>query len=81
MEIPVNFEVIYNEKVLPVERVIVGNTTLFRVGLIGKFTLVITRATKENGKKFWTSVPEGRQHEAEIIGPLIESYYRANMNK
>lgn len=81
MEIPAKFEVFYNEKALPVERVMVGNTTLFRVGLVGKSVLVITRARKESGKKFWTSIPEGRQQEAEIIGPLIESYYRANMNK
>lgn len=81
MEIPAKFEVIYNELALPVERVSVGNTTVFRVGLMGKSILVITRATKENGKKFWTSIPEGRQSEAELIGPLIESYYRANMNK
>lgn len=81
MEIPANFEIIYNEKALPVERVMVGSTTLFRVGLVGKSTLVITRATKDSGKKFWTSIPEGRQKEAELIGPLIESYYRANMNK
>lgn len=81
MEIPAKFEVIYNDKALPVERVSVGGTTFFRVGLVGKTILVLTRATRENGKKFWTSIPEGRQHEAEIIGPLIESYYRANMNK
>jgi hypothetical protein len=70
------FEIIYKEQSLPVERMMLGGFTCFRVGLIGKAVLVVTRAEKEGGEKFWTSVPEGRQVEAEQIGPLIESYYR-----
>jgi hypothetical protein len=70
------FEIIYKEQSLPVERMMLGNFTCFRVGLIGKAALVVTRAQKGGGEKFWTSVPEGRQVEAEQIGPLIEAYYR-----
>lgn len=33
--------------------------------------LIVTIAEKRNGKPFWTSIPEGRQEEAEEIGPLI----------
>lgn len=36
--------------------------------------LVITRATDFNASKWWTSIPEGRQPEAEQIGPLITEY-------
>lgn len=78
MEIPAKFEVVHNGKVLQVESVMAGNTTLFRVGLAETPVLMITRATKENGKKFWTSLPEGRQAEAEAIGPLIEAWYNSN---
>jgi hypothetical protein len=35
--------------------------------------LVITLAERPNGKDFWTSLPEGRQQEAEDIGRLIDS--------
>ncbi len=34
--------------------------------------LVATIANKRNGSPFWTSVPEGRQQEAEELGALIE---------
>jgi hypothetical protein len=70
------FEVIYKEQSLPVEKLTIGANTLFRIGGIGKTPLILTRAMGEDGKKFWTSIPEGRQNEALQIGPLIESYYR-----
>jgi hypothetical protein len=70
------FEIIYKEQNLPVERIDINKIVFFRVGLIGKSPLMLTRAEKEGGGKFWTSVPEGRQVEAEQIGPLIEAYYR-----
>ncbi len=36
--------------------------------------LVIVRATDKNGDSFWTSIPEGRQGEAEGVGKLIQDY-------
>jgi hypothetical protein len=33
-------------------------------------------ATDKNDNKFWTSVPEGRQEEAEFAGKLIAAYIR-----
>jgi hypothetical protein len=39
--------------------------------------LVITVAEKPGGKKWWTSVPQGRQKEAEEVGRLIADYIRA----
>lgn len=38
--------------------------------------LVITVAVTRSNKKVWTSIPEGRQAEAEQIGKLIASYIR-----
>jgi hypothetical protein len=39
--------------------------------------LVITIAEAGGGKKWWTSVPQGRQKEAEEVGKLIADYIRA----
>lgn len=39
--------------------------------------LVITVAEAPGGKKWWTSVPQGRQKEAEEVGKLIATYIRA----
>ena len=39
--------------------------------------LVITVAEMPGGKKWWTSVPQGRQKEAEEVGKLIANYIRA----
>ena len=38
--------------------------------------LNITIAEKADGEKFWTSVPEGRQDEAELAGKVIATYIR-----
>jgi len=43
----------------------------------GRKQLLITIAIGANDKKFWTSVPEGRQKEANDIGKLIAEYIRA----
>ena len=39
-----------------------------------KKPLVLTRATGQDSDRFWTSIPQGRQKEAEEIGPLIGEY-------
>lgn len=38
--------------------------------------LNITVANDSDGGKFWTSVPEGRQDEAEFAGKIIAAYIR-----
>ncbi|WP_345947724.1 hypothetical protein ABDD95_12780 [Mucilaginibacter sp. PAMB04274] len=38
--------------------------------------LNITIAENTDGVKFWTSVPEGRQEEAEFAGKVIAAYIR-----
>ena len=42
----------------------------------GTAPLVVTRAHGEKKPVFWTSIPEGRQKEADLIGPLIADHYR-----
>jgi|GEM_PF-641716 adenine-specific DNA methylase len=39
--------------------------------------LNITVATNNDDEKFWTSVPEGRQAEAELAGKAVAAYIRA----
>jgi hypothetical protein len=36
----------------------------------------ITIAENSDGEKFWTSLPEGHQEEAEFAGKIIASYIR-----
>jgi hypothetical protein len=38
--------------------------------------LNLTIANAENGSKFWTSLPEGRQEEAEVAGAVVAAYLR-----
>ena len=40
--------------------------------------LNITVATDSDEQKFWTSIPEGRQSEAELVGNLVAAYLREN---
>lgn len=40
----------------------------------GRPPLVLTLAKANEGGTFWTSLPEGRQPEAEVFGPILDSY-------
>lgn len=40
----------------------------------GRQPLVLTLAEANEGGKFWTSLPEGRQPEADVFGPLVAAY-------
>ncbi|HXS55658.1 MAG TPA: hypothetical protein VN726_06015 [Hanamia sp.] len=71
-----NFEISYREEKIKVQRHSIGSQTIFRIVFSNKTPLVITRATHENAYRFWTSIPEGRQREAEEIGKLIEEFYK-----
>lgn len=44
-------------------------------------SLNITIAINDDGDKFWTSVPEGRQEEAELAGKVIAAYLRNHRRK
>jgi hypothetical protein len=51
---------------------------IFHVHFInGNKPLVITVGLGLRDQKFWTSIPQGRQSEAEQIGKLIAAYIRA----
>ena len=65
-----------------VQRHFVANQTIYRIVFSDKRpALVVTRALNENAAHWWTSIPEGRQNEADEIGPLIEEYIRLHQAK
>jgi len=72
------FDLSYKDEKIKVQGHSVGSQTIFRIILNSRAPLMITRATHQNAYRFWTSVPEGRQSEAEEIGELIEKYYKKN---
>jgi hypothetical protein len=74
-----NFTLEFQDSLLNVRRIVIKNQVIFHVTFDnGKLPLVLTRATRHDLSRFWTSVPEGRQKEAEAIGPLIGDYFQSN---
>jgi len=70
-----NFELAYNGNKIKVQEHQVAGQTVFRIVFTdNRKPLVITRATRSNYTDFWTSVPEGRQQEAEEIGAFISEH-------
>jgi hypothetical protein len=68
-----SFVINYNGDTLKVKRELIANQTVYIVLFTdGKKPLFLNRAMAPDYSKFWTSVPEGRQPEAEEIGPLIQ---------
>lgn len=72
------FTITYKNTKMEVERLALPNYTAFRVTFSSeRMALVVARATNANASKFWTSIPEGRQQEAEGMGKLIEEYFQS----
>ena len=76
MEISTPFQIVLREKDLEILPKKVGGDWVYIVRFPDRTPiLMVTQATKEKGGHFWTSVPEGRQEEAELIGPMITEHY------
>ena len=72
-----NFELQSTDGKIQVRRHSIGAQVIFRVTFSNKRSpLVLTRAAHSTAFKFWTSIPEGRQREAEEIGELISEYFK-----
>ncbi len=72
-----NFELDFEKGKIQVHRLLVGTQTIFRILFSDKRPpLVVTRGTDANAYKFWTSIPEGRQKDAEEVGALISEYFK-----
>lgn len=76
------FTVKIGEKKLKITLRKAGGSTVFVAEFPdGNQPLVVTRANGEKNPVFWTSIPEGRQKEAEGVGPLITAHYKEAATK
>jgi hypothetical protein len=74
----ISFNVTYNNSIAFVTEIAVGENRTFTITFDDKRPrLTITVAHKPDGSKWWTSIPQGRQVEAEEVGKLIATYLRA----
>ena len=72
------FEISLDGQVLQISEHDLAGKRVFHVKFgNGVKPLIITVGITPWDKKFWTSVPEGRQAEAEKIGKLIAEHIRA----
>jgi hypothetical protein len=70
-----HFQFEHSGVTLTVEKLNVPKQMVFRVSFSSKrASIVIARAVNADNTVFWTSIPEGRQPEAEGVGKLIEEY-------
>lgn len=70
------FVIDYEDRKLHVQEMFLAGSVLFRLET-GSGFILLTRAQKPDGNWFWTSIPQGRQKEAELFGPLIEMKLRS----
>ena len=77
-KVPPAFELQYGKQKIKISEHEITNNRVFYVDFQGgsKY-LTITVGYDCKDQKFWTSIPEGRQEEAEQIGKLIANYIRS----
>jgi hypothetical protein len=77
MNAPDHFELEYQKTKIKVHRHDLSGQVLYRVEFSDRRKpLVLHRAQGSDVGVFWTSIPEGRQKEAQEIGTLIENYLK-----
>ena len=67
-----HFNIEYKGSGLFVQVLDIGTQRIYKVTFPSGSPLLLTRAKNADGVYFWTSVPEGKQQQAEEIGSLIE---------
>ena len=73
-----NFELEYKGAKIKVSRHSIGSQVIFKIVFPdNRRPLVVTGGHRADSYKFWTSIPEGRQKEAEEVGPLITAYFKS----
>jgi len=71
------FELPYQEQTLLVYAHIVKRQEVFRIAFPdGRQPLILTRAVAAEAFGFWTSIPEGRQEEAEVVGRILDEHFK-----
>lgn len=66
-----NFDIGYEGQHLSVSEHHIGGGSVFHVVFADNTEPLVLTLTKGPSSSFWTSIPEGRQNEAEAIGELI----------
>ena len=69
-----HFDVSFKDRTIHVKRVTISKDIVYLASSDGIVPICVHQAVNSKGKKCWTSIPEGREKEAEIIGRLIEDY-------
>jgi hypothetical protein len=76
-EIEQPFQIVYQGKPANVTEVEIKERRVFHIQFADdRKPLIITVGEDRKEVKFWTSIPQGRQTEAEEIGKLIAAYIR-----
>jgi len=71
------FEIVVEDVTVQVAGHTIKRQEIFRLVFPdGRPALVLVQAIGADNYPFWTSVPEGRQEEAEKIGPIISAYLK-----
>jgi hypothetical protein len=72
-----DIELDFNNGRIFVKQYIIERQLVFRIRFSDeRKPLVITRGLNSKAVRFWTSVPEGRQREAEETGKLISHHFK-----
>jgi hypothetical protein len=81
MSVIKQFEISYDSAPAKVTEHALKSGRIFRIEFSKRILkpLIITVAHDADDKKFWTSIPEGRQALAEEVGKLVASYLRSNI--
>jgi hypothetical protein len=75
------FEIDVEGKTVRVSEHYIGERRVFHVDLPLRGKPLILTVTEGPKGRFWTSIPEGRQADAEKVGPLIAWYFKNKKNK
>lgn len=73
---PDSFELDFCKEKIKITRHSLGSDVIYRVVFSDKSQPLVLTRTHSNTDKFWTSIPEGRQKEAEEIGSIISEYFK-----
>jgi hypothetical protein len=72
------FEITFGKTSMIVEQLALKDYWAFRVVFSStRKPLILSKQENAAGELFWTSIPEGRQKEAEGMGKLIDEYLKS----
>ncbi|MDN3584942.1 hypothetical protein [Mucilaginibacter flavus] len=80
-EVEPPFEIQHNGVTLKVTEAEIKSRRIFYIQFSdNRKVLTVTVGKGLGDEKFWTSIPEGRQEEAEEVGKLIAAFIRGKKN-